>query len=656
MIVFTPARMSQINCIIEKNYRKPVACALQKSGLVEVEFLSNEFLEQELIRRSSPEEEVDAVSRKIILANKLIDYFSEFDESEVNFLEDVLGVEKIEPRIIDRFGQDELLGESGDFLSSIDGKVSALNGKIAENQSKYEQLSVLVETLNYFSGLDFKVEWLGESQYLYTNAAIARESDFISLQNELSMSFGDGFGVESAGCGDGRISFLVYTLKHNAVSLDGILRKNNCEVRSFAGKGSVSKLKGKVEGELEYVKDVKAELGKNRGVLFNRFYGKLLEVHELLDIEKNRCEVFIRCGQTENTVFMRLWTTQKDKGKVLDIIDEKTEGFNLIEVVDDVDDAPILLDNPPVIRSFETLTKLFSPPRYSDIDPTPLIAPTFALFFGLMLTDAVYGLMLALGSYYLIRKYGKYSKGLYDLCVILVVCGIAAILFGFLTGSFLGDLVGKYILGGEGSQDVALWLDPLYKTNSIIFLTVVCIAGFIHLFIGYFIGIYDSVRKGKIKEALIDYGSWFILAGGVALIILVKTGKLPETVNPIGYALTLTGLILLFMSSGLMAFLKIVGVVGNTLSYARLLALALTTAGIAMTFNFLADISKDIPYIGLGVAAIVFILGHTINIFMNTLGGFVHALRLHYVEFFGTFYPGGGREFTPFREERKYTR
>jgi V/A-type H+-transporting ATPase subunit I len=95
--------------------------------------------------------------------------------------------------------------------------------------------------------------------------------------------------------------------------------------------------------------------------------------------------------------------------------------------------------------------------------------------------------------------------------------------------------------------------------------------------------------------------------------------------------------------------------VGNTLSYARLLAMGLTTAGIAMSFNFLARMSLGIPYVGIILAIVVFISGHLINILINSLGAFVHSLRLHYVEHFGTYYDGGGGEFSPFREKRRYT-
>jgi V/A-type H+-transporting ATPase subunit I len=353
---------------------------------------------------------------------------------------------------------------------------------------------------------------------------------------------------------------------------------------------------------------------------------------------------------------MRLWTPAKKKRKVLALIEEETEGLCSIEVEENLTDAPILLENPPVIRSFEMLTKLFSPPKYREVDPTPFIAPTFALFFGLMLTDAVYGTVLALAAWQIAERYGRYSKSLKDVCVILMACGVSAVFWGILTGSILGDFLGKYVLGGVGSQTVAVWLDPMYGKNAVTFLALVVTIGLAHLFTGYAIGLYYALKDGRTRDALLTYGSWFILAGGVAIIILAGSGKLPENTRYAGYLISAVGVALSLMRSSFMALMEITGLVGNALSYARLLALALTTSGIAMTFNFLASNAVKVPYVGFLLAALVFIFGHVMNILINTLGGFVHSLRLHYLEFFGTFYQGGGREFTPFTEERKYTK
>ena len=656
IFMLKPADMVRIEAFIPKEVKEKASRMLQEKGITEVEFQSNESLEEKGIQRSIPLADAESLSMLLIEASNLIDFYREYDTYSPGFFVDILGIEEVDARKVERPSVRNLIKDAGNYIEKVSEDVEEFTEKKSQLEKNMEELSALKADLSVFAELNPRLEWIGETDHIFCEAVQASPRAFSDLEAALTESLGDGFGIDKMTSDDGRVIGLVYAPKKDCGELEKQTRKANCTRISLTGEGRVKDALIEVDEKIVTVKAAQGNLLNDIRKSFDANNWRLTETLEFLRIEKSKCEVFIRCGMTDATVVLSLFAPKTDKEAVFNLIDEASSGVNHIEVDDNPVDAPILLDNPPVISSFEVLTNLFSPPKYGDIDPTILIAPSFAIFFGLMLTDAVYGALLTLGCLVIMRKYGRYSKGLYDLAVILAVCGVSAVFFGLLTGSILGDLVGKYILGGEGSQDIAIWKDPLYKTNSIIFLTLVCTMGLFHIFFGYFMGAYSSVRKGDYKTALTDYGSWFILAAGVVTVVLAQIGRIPANTTPVGYALALTGLVLLFASSGLMAFLKIVGVVGNTLSYARLLALALTTAGIAMTFNFLASISLKIPYIGLGVAAVVFIFGHLINILMNTLGGFVHALRLHYVEFFGTFYPGGGRQFNPFREDRKYTK
>jgi len=653
--MFKPARMVRLDCIVARDKRKALSRGLQEAGVTEVEFLPNDYLEGEGITRSNPEAQVSEISELILTANKLIDFFAPYSRQTTGFVEDVLGIEKIEATLMKRMPPEKLITESRTLLSELDGDVAAASKRNNETEKRMNEAYATEESLSHFKELNPKVEWIGASDFLYTQAGVTTEQGFEDLRKALATELGDGFGLESAEDPDGGVAFLAYTAKSNTEALDRILRKTNCERKTLQGAGRVQDLLDRIQTETKALAKEKEAHAEKMQALCAKVQRRILETRELLLVEKAKCEVYIRCGRTDKTEVMRLWTPAKKKAGVIALINDCTGGMCAIEVEDELEEAPILLENPPVLRSFEVLTRLFSPPRYREVDPTPFIAPTFALFFGFMLTDAVYGIVLAAAAFLIARKYGRYSQALYDLCVIMIACGMGAIVFGFITGSFLGDFVGKYVLGGSGSQDVALWLDPMYGRNAVTFLALVAAVGVAHLFAGYLIGLYYALKDGRIRDALLSYGSWFILAGGVALLALAGYGKIPSDANYVGYALLIAGLVLSLMRSSLMALMEITGFVGNALSYARLLALALTTSGIAMTFNFLASISLKVPYVGIILAALVFIFGHVMNILINTLGGFVHSLRLHYLEFFGTFYAGGGREFTPFKEERKYT-
>jgi len=288
-------------------------------------------------------------------------------------------------------------------------------------------------------------------------------------------------------------------------------------------------------------------------------------------------------------------------------------------------------------------------PQYNQLDPTILFAPTFILFFGLMFSDAFYGIIVLLIAHLLYKNYRAYSAALSDLSRVLMWFGFSSIFFGLLTGSFLGDFLGKYLLGRpEGSQAIALWMDPMYGSNIMLFIEFALVVGLLHTLLGYFFGTVDALKRGEYKNAILNYATMITFPFG--LIAYFALGARA------GLLVAGASLLLLFVGAGLMSFyIKVSGMLGSVVSYARLLALMASSAGIAMTVNFLASLSLSIPHVGVIIAPLVFIFGHVINLALNMLGSFVHSLRLHYVEFFGTFYEGGGVEFAPFAEARKYS-
>lgn len=335
---------------------------------------------------------------------------------------------------------------------------------------------------------------------------------------------------------------------------------------------------------------------------------------------------------------------------------------------------PVALKNPKWMEPFESVTTLYGLPQASEIDPTPLLAPFFILFFGLCLTDAGYGFVLALmmGLYLFITKKSISEAKLWWL---LFIGGIVTFFVSIPFGGWFG-LAPAQVQGflpsvvvdtnGDGVADLfkgQIW--NLGETKGITFFQNLAIAlGLVHLSFGIFMSGYVKWRAGHRAEALwADWttlllfaviGAYFlvpaaqqqnVLYGIYAALVLVLWGKGYGSkwyIRPLTGALGLLNLAMSMLS--------------NTLSYLRLLALGLVTGALALAVNLVAQqIGGLFPiYIGLPIAIIIYILGHTLNLALNTLGAFIHSGRLQFVEFFGNFFEGGGTPFEPFKRSTKH--
>ncbi|MFH0967530.1 MAG: V-type ATP synthase subunit I [Methanobacteriota archaeon] len=373
---------------------------------------------------------------------------------------------------------------------------------------------------------------------------------------------------------------------------------------------------------------------------------------EELSIRRGRQDILKKARSTRDMFLLEGWVRHKDLRRLEVLLEKISHGEYLLSsrpAIGD-DDPPVLYDNPFWLKPFEILTTTFARPRYNEVDPTPFFAPLFLFFFGMMLGDAGYGIIIALAGFLIFKTMGR-DPMYRDMAVILLCAGVVDIICGTIQGGWFGDLPARFL----GFSPPFVLIDPL--KSPIILFQIALIIGTIHINLGILIAFWENIRIQAYKNAFQEQVIWFILQPAAALLLARFFGWITLSANQLLIAELAAGvcLVVLFYSKGPMGFFSLTGFLGDWLSYVRILALALATGGIAMTINLLTEmIASASPY--LIIPAILFcILGQTFNLAIQTLGSVIHALRLHYIEFFGKFYTGGGRAFHPFQEDRIYT-
>jgi V/A-type H+-transporting ATPase subunit I len=299
----------------------------------------------------------------------------------------------------------------------------------------------------------------------------------------------------------------------------------------------------------------------------------------------------------------------------------------------DLDRVPIVLKNPPYFKPFELFTGLLPLPAYTSYDPTPFIGIFFPLFFGMILGDAGYGLILVLVAVILIKKVRQHPL-IRDGSRILLIASLYSIVFGIIFGEFFGDLPERYLH----------LKPPLERREAVIPMIYFALTvGVAHIILGLLLGAITRFKKREKKEALYKLLSIVIILGLLA-VLASYFEVLPQMLaRPIIIAILLLTP-LLFFTGGLLAPLELLKSIGNIISYVRIMAIGMTSVLLAYVANRLGGSTGDVVT-GVIVAGLL----HALNIILGVISPTIHSLRLHYVEFFSKFMEHGGRKFEPLK-------
>ncbi len=681
-----PTMMHELDVVVHNSYKNKVIKALHQKGITQIEFLSdneiseiNKKFELDLKRGVPFEREVD-VSKNLLEIYRIIGILSRFETKKATFLEEMLGVEKIEKKKTERLNFGEVIKRAEDVSKIKDGEngVIALANKIEKKSAELSELKKEIEEISVLSNVlgNFDLSTLGKGLY-YTMLISVFEGD--EVFNNLESMYANG-----------EISYVRrYEIKRTKkkVTYAATIVIPNENANSFIQKISgnarilkepkectvmksikiLSEKTGAIEKEIN---DLNAALKK----FFDENYKELLICEELLEIEKDRYEIFVNGCSTEKTTYFKTYVPAQLSGKIKELIEEKSEEVCVVKTNKDIKNAPTMMQNPGVIKKFEFLTSIYGLPKYNHIDPSFVVVPAAAFMIGLMIADACYGLILLGIALMLRKKYGIYSDGLKNFMSFVAICAVIAIGVGIINGEYFGNL-GHIIVDAyypamlthtiHDGKDISYLPLQLFHPAGIdlnFYLQIAIGFGVIHIWSGTVLGLYDAMRRKERKEALYKYVSWCLFGLGMIIIFFGSFGTvfgfpfLPFTDAIFTYVALFSmgiGFVIALKHDPILSLIEAIDYFAFILSYARIMALVVAAGAVAAAFNQLAGMTWGFAF---GIFAIlIFAAGQTLHFLIGVLSAFVQALRLLYVEHFSRYYEGGGYEFKPFEEKRKYT-
>lgn len=421
-------------------------------------------------------------------------------------------------------------------------------------------------------------------------------------------------------------------------------------------------LHGTVAANLEEISRKKEELSDNREAILKqlaKYSENLSDTEKAIDILSNNARltgVRERILNTGSAFVLQGWAPEDKVDELAELL-EKYDAPFFAEDPTQQEEPPIKLKNAKIVQPFEPITEMFALPTYRGLDPNFMVAPFYFLFFGMMLSDAGYGLLLAIGGF-LVLKFTNIRGSMRNMVKMFAICGISTVVWGFLFGTFFGDAVGVISSTFFNSSLTLppLWFDPV--SDPITLLIVSFAVGFIHIMVGLGLKMFMLIRDGHYFSAIFDVGCWMLLLAGIPVVLFnAPAGIAFIAVGAVGLILTqgrdkkgIVGKII----GGVGSLYGITGYMSDILSYSRILALGLSAGVIGSVFNKLGSLGGP-NIIGVILFIVIFAIGHLLNLALSTLGAYVHASRLQFIEFFSKFYESGGRKFDEFGIQLKYT-
>ena len=633
---------------------KKIVDYLQKTGAVQFENATDE----ELVKYKTTSI-VAQLENKFELAKSAYTILEENCKLKKSFIESFSDCKEID------YSEYRMLSDKSEELTGICREITSLKEQIDALETEIIKQQSLIDYYGPWKGLDIPMAskrtvttsiFIGTFKNQYTS------DEILELIKERDESI-DDVAIEIVHSEKMLTCAVFMCHESSAQNLESVLRDIGFIIPDKVAMKLPDKAQEDCKAEIETIQQniekLTAEIKE-----YESYYSDLRFLSDFFTSQIEKYKAVENAGSTDMAFYVKGYVPLRVADEIKFEIERSYRAqMEVYEPDYENEDVPVLIENKSFAAGVESITDMYSSPSNKDVDPNPIMAFFYYAFFGLMLSDAGYGLLMVIFAI-IAKKKAKVTGNLKKMADMVLYCGISTVFWGVLFGGFFGDLiatVGEKFLGMTDIPSLALWMEPM--NNSIELLLYCFLFGIIHLMAGVLIRGYMLIRDKNYLGAVCDTIPVMVFVAGFAVFGADFFTEVPADIKSIGTKVLLVGAALIVLTSGRSSknilgklggglyglYNAASGYLGDILSYSRLLALGLVTGVIANVINLLGAMTGNII-----VFIIIFIIGHTVNIAINLMGTYVHTSRLQYVEFFSKFYEGAGRSFTPFKIKSKF--
>lgn len=649
-----------------KKDRKQILELLQRRGVVEVRGL---LKEDKVFNKSDVTVAKQSLERNISLAKESLSILNKYIKEKSSLLSSLEGRKELPVEAYDSF--------SSKYSKTVDmaKRIIELSKVIAENKAEALRLQTQVEILSPWINLDVPLNFKGTKATAGFIGTLPKPWSLEEIYEKLADYM--PLDVEIISSNKEQTCIFVICTNNNKDKVYEVLRGMEFTLPSLTVEQAPADQLKLLNQQIDEA-NARVDEAIDEIIFYDKDRNDLKFLQDYDSMRLDKYEVLGTLLQSKNVFIISGFIAEKDTE---DLEKELSSRFDVaIEIAEPrkKDDVPVLYKNNSFCEPLEGIVNSYSPPGKGEMDPTMVMSLFYYALFGLMLSDAGYGLIITLACAIGLGRFGKtMERSMKNTLKMYMYCGIATIFWGIVFSSYFGDIfdvVAKTFFGVTDLPIIPpLWFYPVEKP--MLMLTFAMAIGIVHLLTGLAMKGYQMAKQKDIKGIIYDVVLWYVLLiSGIILLLSMEmvTGILGINVNipqamisiaKIAALISAVGIIVTNgreskqpfkrILKGLYALYGISGYLSDVLSYSRLLALGLATGVIGSVINQMAAMAAG-GAIGAVAFTIIVIFGHALNLGINALGAYVHTNRLQYVEFFGKFYEGGGKVFKPFGVNTKY--